>query len=116
MAQQRWLKGVAAHKQADLIPPGVFDAWVDATWATDPDASRQNPPMLRAPNGVLADSSKYWAAGKPHDDPGKITVPTLLLHAEWDSDLPSYSGARLFRAIEEHAYRRLIELSEGTIR
>ena len=28
-AKERWLKGVAADKQADLIPPGVFDAWAE---------------------------------------------------------------------------------------
>ena len=70
-AKERWLKGVAADKQADLIPPGVFDAWANATWATDPEASKQNPPMLRAPNGVVEDSMKYWAAGKALYDPAR---------------------------------------------
>jgi len=51
-AKARWLKDVPADKQADLIPPGVFEAWANATWATDPESSKQNPPMLRAPNGV----------------------------------------------------------------
>src|SRR6202023_3371073 len=54
-AKARWLKDVPADKQADLIPPGVFDAWANATWATDPESSTQNPPMLRAPNGVAED-------------------------------------------------------------
>ena len=58
-AKARWLKGVAADKQADLIPPGVFDAWADATWATDPESSKHNPPMLRATNGVMDDSMKF---------------------------------------------------------
>lgn len=35
-AKARWLKGVAEDKQAGLIPPGVFEAWASATWATDP--------------------------------------------------------------------------------
>src|SRR5882672_9628573 len=90
LGQARWLKDVPADKQADLIPPGVFEAWANATWATDPESSKQNPPMLRAPNGVAEDSMNYWSAGKALYDPGKITVPTLLLHAEWDADLPSY--------------------------
>src|SRR6201994_1716118 len=55
-AKERWLKGVAADKQTDLIPAGVFDAWANATWATDPDSAKQNPGMLRAPNGVVEDS------------------------------------------------------------
>ena len=101
-AKARWLKDVPADKQADLIPPGVFEAWANATWATDPESSKQNPPMLRAPNGVAEDSMNYWSAGKALYDPGRITVPTLLLHAEWDADLPSYLRARLFRTVEEY--------------
>src|SRR5229473_3016189 len=98
----------------DLIPPGVFDAWANATWATDPESSKQNPPMLRAPNGVVEDSVNYWSAGKALYDPGKITVPTLLLHAEWDADLPSYLAQGYFAQLKNTPYKRLIELSEGT--
>jgi pimeloyl-ACP methyl ester carboxylesterase len=113
-AKARWLKGVAEDKQADLIPPGVFDAWADATWATDPEAGKQNPPMLRAPNGVAEDGLNYWSAGKALYDPGKITVPTLILHAEWDADLPSYLAQGYFAQLKNTPYKRLIELSEGT--
>src|SRR6266576_3386038 len=113
-AKARWLKGVPADKQADLIPPGVFEAWANATWATDPESSKQNPPMLRAPNGVAEDSMNYWSAGKALYDPGKITVPTLLLHAEWDADLPSYLAHGYFAQLKNTPYKRLIELSEGT--
>jgi pimeloyl-ACP methyl ester carboxylesterase len=113
-AKARWLKDVPENKQADLIPPGVFDAWATATWASDPESSKQNPPMLRAPNGVMEDSRNYWSAGKALYDPGKITVPTLLLHAEWDADLPSYLAQGYFAQLKNTPYKRLIELSEGT--
>jgi len=112
-AKARWLKGVPENKQADLIPPGVFDAWATATWATDPESSNQNPPMLRAPNGVVEDSANTWSAGKALYDPGKITVPTLLLHAEWEADLPSYLAQGYFSQLKNAPYKRLIELSEG---
>jgi pimeloyl-ACP methyl ester carboxylesterase len=113
-AKARWLKGVAEDKQAGLIPPGVFEAWAAATWATDPEASKHNPPMLRAPNGVMEDSASTYGAGKALYDPGKITVPTLLLHAEWDADLPSYQAQGYFAQLKNTPYKRLIELSEGT--
>ena len=113
-AKARWLKGVPENKLADLIPLGVFDAWATATWATDPESSKQNPPMLRAPNGVAEDNANYWSAGKALYDPGKITVPTLLLHAEWDADLPSYLAQNYFAQLKNTPYKRLIELSEGT--
>jgi pimeloyl-ACP methyl ester carboxylesterase len=113
-ARERWLKGVPADKQADLIPPGVFEAWAKATWATDPEASKHSPPMLRASNGVTEDGRNYWSAGKPLYDPGKITVPTLILHAEWDADLPSYLAQNYFKQLKNTPYKRMIELSEGT--
>lgn len=113
-AKERWLKGVPEDKKASLIPPGVFEAWADSTWATDPDASKHSPPMLRAPNGVFEDGINYWSAGKALYDPGKITVPTLILHAEWDADLPSYLAQNYFKQLTHTPYKRMIELSEGT--
>jgi pimeloyl-ACP methyl ester carboxylesterase len=114
VAKARWLEGVPENKKAGLIPPGVFEAWIEATWATDPDATRHNPPMLRAPNGVIADALAYWTAGKAHYDPGKITVPTFLIHAEWDFDLPSYQAQAYFAALTNVPYKRLVEIGEGT--
>ena len=113
-AKARWLKDVPEGKQADLIPPGVLEAWAKATWATDPESTKQNPGMLRAPNGVAEDGRNFWSAGKALYDPGKITVPTLLLHAEWDADLPSYLAQGYFAQLKNTPYKRLIELSEGT--
>ena len=43
-AKDRWLKGVPTDKRDNLIPPGVFETWADTTFATDPEASKQNPP------------------------------------------------------------------------
>ena len=114
LAKSRWLKGVPEDKQASLIPPGVFDAWWNATLATDPVGSKLNPPMLRAPNGVFEEFINYWLAGKPYYDPGKITVPTLLIHAEWDADLPSYQAQAYFKQLTNVPYKRFVELGEGT--
>ena len=75
----RWLTGVPEDKKASLIPAGWFDAWADATWATDPEGAAQNPPVLRAPNGVVQDGLEFFGAGKAYYDPAKITVPTLLV-------------------------------------
>src|SRR5208282_3765045 len=73
-AKARWLSGVAEDKKADLIPPGWFEQWADATWATDPESSKQSPPVLRAPNGVFQDLRTYWVAGQAQYDPGDIKV------------------------------------------
>ncbi|KQP77414.1 alpha/beta hydrolase [Methylobacterium sp. Leaf113] len=113
-ARDRWLKGVPDAKKADLIPPGWFEQWAEATWLTDAEGAAQTPPVLRAPNGIIADSQDYWQAGKPLYDPGRIRVPTLVIHAEWDADLPSYQAQEYFTKLTATPYKRFIELGEGT--
>jgi len=113
-AKDRWLTGVPENKKASLIPPGWFEAWADATFATDPVGSKQTPPVLRAPNGVLQDEREYWSAGKPLYDPADIRVPTFLVHGEWDADLPSYMLYAYFARLINAPYKRYVEIGEGT--
>jgi pimeloyl-ACP methyl ester carboxylesterase len=113
-AKQRWLNGVPENKRGDLIPNGWFEQWADATWATDPVGSKQTPPVLRAPNGVLQDFRTYWVAGKPQYDPADIRVPTLVIHAEWDADLPSDQARGCFAHLTNAPYKRYVEIGEGT--
>lgn len=110
-AKQRWLNGVPADKQADLIPSGWFDRWQQATWATDPKSGGTS---LRAPNGVMQDLQGAWAAGKPTYDPGKITAPTLMIQAEWDHDTPPLRSQGLFPALTHAASKEYILIGEGT--
>ncbi|GAC1422497.1 MAG: alpha/beta fold hydrolase [Candidatus Velthaea sp.] len=113
-AKDRWLKGVAPEKAADLIPAGWFDQWASATLASDPVGSKANPPVLRAPNGTVADTADYWSAGKPLYDPARITVPTLLVHAEWDQDLPTYMVEAYYKVLTNVPYKRYVQIGEGT--
>ncbi len=113
-ARKRWLMGVPPDQQADLIPPGWFDAWAQATWETDPDSGNSNPPLLRAPNGVLQDVRDYWSAGRPYYDPAAITAATLLIYAEWDQDTPGYMAQTLFPLLTTAATKRLVVIGEGT--
>jgi pimeloyl-ACP methyl ester carboxylesterase len=113
-AKGRWLTGVPEDKKASLIPPGWFEAWADATFATDPDGAKRSPPVLRAPNGVVQDGLEYWSAGKPLYDPAGIRVPTFLAHAEWDADLPSYMLYAYFAKLTNAPYKRYVEIGEGT--
>ncbi len=113
-AKARWLAGVPPDKQAALIPAGWFDAWADATFATDPVGNAQSPPVLRAPNGVMADNQDYWGRGMPLYDPADIRVPTLLAHAEWDADLPSSMFYTYFAKLVNTPYKRAVQIGEGT--
>ena len=108
----RWMTGVPEDKKAALIPAGWFDQWADATWATDPESAKQN--MLRAPNGVIQDGLEFFGAGKAYYEPAKITVPTLLVVAEWDRDTPPYMAQTLFPLLVNSPGKRLVMLAEGT--
>lgn len=110
-AKDRWLKGVPEGKKAELIPTGWFETWTTATFASDPPGSK---PELRAPNGTLRDTREYWAVGKPLYDPAMIRVPTFLVHAEWDQDLPSYMLHEYFAKLTNVPYKRYVEIGEGT--
>jgi pimeloyl-ACP methyl ester carboxylesterase len=113
-ALQRWMTGVPEDKKATLIPQGWFEQWADATFATDPWGSKQNPRKLRAPNGTIADTKEFWSGGKPLYDPAKITVPTLIVHAEWDQDLPTPMARAVFEKLTAAPYKRFVEIGEGT--
>lgn len=113
-AKTRWLTGVAPEKAGDLIPAGWFEQWAAATLASDPVGSKMIPPVLRAPNGTVADTAEYWASGKPLYDPSRITVPTLLVHAEWDQDLPTYMDEAYYKLLTNVPYKRYVQIGEGT--
>jgi pimeloyl-ACP methyl ester carboxylesterase len=115
-ALARWMTGVPEDKKATLIPTGWFDAWADATWATDPEYAKRTPSVIRAPNGVLIDGMETTGAKppKPYWDPAKIVVPTLLVLAEWDRDTPTYMAQSLLPKLVNAPYKRLVILSEGT--
>ena len=113
-AKARWLTGVAESKKAELIPPGWFEAWAEATFATDPVGARQNPQTLRAPNGVVLDGQRYWDKGIIPYKVEDIRVPVLLIKAEWDQDTPAYMAQELFPRLVNAPYKRYVELGEGT--
>lgn len=113
-ALARWLTGVPEDKKSALIPPGWFDQWADATWANDPVGARQEPPVLRAPNGVLQDFKDIWFSGKSTYDPAKITVPVMLIQGEWDADTPPDMARRLFALLTNAPFKRYVLVGEGT--
>ncbi len=113
-AHKRWLNGVPAGKRDGLIPPGWFDAWADATFATDPAGAAMKPPVLRAPNGVVKDGREYWTAGRALYDPAGITAPTMIAVGEWDHDTPPALGLKLFSLLANAPQKRLALLGEAT--
>ena len=41
-------------------------------------------------------------------------MPTLIIHAEWDADLPSDQARGYFAKLTNTPYKRFVELGEGT--
>lgn len=112
--RERWLSTAPEAARSSLIPAGAFELWADISLATDPQGSSQTPPVMRAVNGPILDIREYWAAGKRLYDAGDIRVPVLLVHAEWDRDVPIASAQDLFLALKHAPYRRWVEIGEGT--
>ena len=53
-------------------------------------------------------------AGKALYEPRLIGVPTLLVHAEWDAELPSYMLNAYLKRLSHAPYKRYVEIGEGT--
>ena len=113
-AKARWLNGVPEDKQAALIPPGWFEQWADATWATDPVGAKQNPPVVRAPNGTVRTPRSSGPPARRCTTRRKITVPTLIAIGEWDKDTPPYMAQTMFPLLVNSPGKRLVMLAEGT--
>lgn len=113
-ARQRGARGIPAQRVEEISPSAWFDTWWQGNLATDPAGAKQNPPVLRAPNGVLKDLVDHWGAGKPTWEPEKIHVPTLLILAEWDQDTPLYMAQEVFGKLVNTPYKRHVVIGEGT--
>jgi pimeloyl-ACP methyl ester carboxylesterase len=113
-AKARKAFGLPPAKHQDLMPDAWFNAWADATFATDPWGARQNPPVIRAPSGSTQDTRDFFGAGKMQYDPVGIRVPTLVIVAEWDSDTPPDMARGYFARLTSAPYKRLVVIGEGT--
>jgi pimeloyl-ACP methyl ester carboxylesterase len=110
----RWLAGAPEARRDRLIPSGWFESWAAATLAEDPWSVAKAPGKIRATNGPIQDIRSYWSVGKPFYDPSAITAPVLLLHGEWDRDVPLNVAQDYFLHLRSAAYRRWVEIGEAT--
>jgi len=113
-ARQRGIRGIPPQRVEEISPTAWFDAWWQANLATDPVGAKQDPPVIRAPNGVLKDIVDYWGAGKATWEPEMIRVPTLLILAEWDQDTPLDMAQEIFAKLVNAPYKRHVVIGEGT--
>ncbi len=43
-------------------------------------------------------------------------MPVLIIHAEWDADLPSYQAQEYFTKLTHTPYKRFVELGRAPTR
>jgi pimeloyl-ACP methyl ester carboxylesterase len=110
--RDRLQAGAPDDRKTDLMPG--FEAWAAAAITSDPIGSKQDPPVLRSPAGVIQDTRNYWEAGKPYYDPARIKVPTLVVVAEWDGLNPPEGAQAIFRRLPSGPDKRLVMLGEGS--
>jgi pimeloyl-ACP methyl ester carboxylesterase len=112
--RERWLDAVPKEKRAGFLPGGWFEQWVEAAQADDPRSHGRSSSAVRAPAGAVQDIRDFWAAGRSLYNPEDIRVPVLLIHGEWDADVPLDLAQNYFRALSGSADRRWMEIAEGT--
>lgn len=112
--RERWLRGVPGKEKGELASPVWIEAWMNALKASDPDGAKENPPRLRVPNGAVADWLASWGAGKPYWHPERISVPTLVVQGEWDSETPPDMGLSVFANLTSASERRYVLIGEAT--
>ncbi|QDY44340.1 alpha/beta hydrolase [Candidatus Pantoea soli] len=112
--KNRWLRSVPEHKKHDLIPEGGFSLWAEKTLSEEPDEVLRRKGLIRANNGPVQDTRKYWTAGVPVYQPADIRVPLLLLHGEWDADVPVELAMNWFISATRAPWKRWTEIGEAT--
>jgi pimeloyl-ACP methyl ester carboxylesterase len=113
-AAKRRRAGLTEAQAKDVMPQEWFEAWWAANMALDPVGAAQDPPVVRAPNGVVEDGQRYWSAGKAYYEPSNIRVPTLVILAEWDADTPPYMAQAVFAKLTSTPRKRMVMIGEGT--
>ncbi|WP_374011127.1 alpha/beta hydrolase [Pseudomonas sp. MD195_PC81_125] len=106
-AKTRWLNGVPTERQAAVLPEDWFNTWAEATFGPGET-------QIKAPNGTVQDSREFWSVGRSLYDPSLIRVPVLIVHADGDRDCPLEMSRTVFSKLTNAAYRRWVEIGEGT--
>jgi len=113
-AFDRLQAGAPEPARVGLTPPHWFQAWAEATVATDDQAHRYTPPRVRSPAGALADIAEAAQTGIPLYDPARIDAATLVIVGEWDGLTTPESARDLYKRLELAPEKRLIEIGGAT--
>jgi pimeloyl-ACP methyl ester carboxylesterase len=103
---RRWNGDLPTTDTSAYREDGIADLVFDTLSALDPWSLSRLPPAFRCPNGPLADIARI-CNGQPLYDPGRLTMPTLLVRGDDDTTSTHASAVRLLAAIAspEKRYR-----------
>lgn len=111
---KRWTIGLDDRQKAAIGPAARRAQWADAAIASDPESARYQPPVLRAPTGVVKDVTDYWLNDTPTYDPALIKCPTLIVVGEWDQETTPVQGQQVFARLTGTATRRFTLIGAAT--
>jgi pimeloyl-ACP methyl ester carboxylesterase/heme-degrading monooxygenase HmoA len=90
----------------------MFDVWMKAYLATDPQSGGRSPPSVRVPAGISAAADDMSRLGQLPYDPQKISVPVLVIQGEWDAVAPPVAGMWLYDRLGS-ALKRFVVVSQA---
>ncbi|CAA7611511.1 Hydrolase or acyltransferase [Candidatus Terasakiella magnetica] len=111
-ARDIWLKAVPEAKRDSVLSKATFATWMKATLESDSAPAVGG--TVRAPNGVVLDTMRFWASGKPRWNPERISMPTLVIQGEWDAEAPPAMGMALFNKLTKTPLKRYVMIGETT--
>lgn len=112
--EAHWRGAAPESDQASLIPERWFGQWAKATIDTETDSAVRARGQIRATNGAILDIREYWTKGRPFYQPRDIQAPVLLIHGEWDRDVPLALAQALFSQLTGASSRRWLEIGKAT--
>ncbi|WP_288903603.1 alpha/beta fold hydrolase [uncultured Sneathiella sp.] len=112
--KDRWEYGLEPAEISDIIDPYWQQQWLSHVIASDPKSGDFDPPMLRAPTGVVDDKVRRWSRGHFQYDPAEIKVPTLVIVGEKDIETTPEGALTVYHKLVNAPHRRYIIIGKST--
>ncbi|MDB9879242.1 alpha/beta hydrolase [Pseudomonadales bacterium] len=113
-ASTRWVQGLSQAEIDSIAPLSRIKHWCATAINSDPRAGETEPPVLRAPTGVIKDFMHYSASAEPWYAPQKILAPTLIVVGEWDRETTPEQCQTVFSQLDNVPLKRLSIIGGGT--
>jgi len=113
-ASARWSQGLSQAEIDSIAPRSRVEHWCATAINSDPRAGETQPPVLRAPTGVVKDFMRYSASAEPWYAPQKILSPTLIVVGEWDRETTPEQCQTVFSQLDNVPLKRLTMIGGGT--